>query len=449
MLGRSRGLRILTAAGLILLLPLLIFSPALAAEVTQGEDIVINEDTTDDVYAFGETVTVNATINGDLIAFATTVTINGTVTGDVIFGGQSLIINGTVEDDVRGAGYLIQLGENGVIGDDLNAGGYAIAMQPASRVGGDAFFGAFQASLADIDGNVIGGANGVRIGGRIGGDAKLSVSAETSFDPMMFMQNPELPSVERIPAGLSFSQDGQIAGDLDYSSERELTIPNGAVAGRVSFTQVESGAEGDVRVLQPAARRGFADRPGVRFAGRFVGSFIVLLLVAAIFRAVAPGFFHGALETLRTRWAASLGVGLLGYVIVFMVLPLLIFLVIVLLLTPTLGIGAQLRAAFSLISAIGWTGFSLATGWIAPILVAALLGGAIYSLFDREKKSSFWGIVIGLLIVTFLLAIPVLGRVLLAMLVGMLGLGAVILYLWPRPKQAEAVAVPVEEAPAG
>jgi hypothetical protein len=445
MLGRSKVARLLIAAGLALLLALLIFTPALAADVTQGEDITIDEDTTDDVYAFGKTVTVNATINGDLVAFASTVTINGTVTGDVIFGGQLLIINGTVEDDVRGVGYLIQLGDNGVIADDLNAGGYSIEMKPASRIGGDVFFGAYQASLADIDGNVIGGSNGVRIGGRIGGDVELSVGADSSFDPMMFMQNPDLPTVERIPAGLTFGQDGHIAGNLDYSAERELSIPDGAIDGQVIFTQADTRPEARAAV-EPAPRR-IGDRPGVRFIGYFVGSFVVLLLVAAIFRAVAPTFFHGALDTLRSRWAASLGVGVLGYLIVFVVLPLLAFFVIVLLFAPTLGMAARLRDAFSFISVAGWTGFSLVTGWIAPILVATLLGGAIYGLFDREKKSSFWGIVIGLLIVTFLLAIPVLGRFLLTMLVGMFGLGAVILYLWPRPKQATAVAAPVEGTP--
>src|SRR6266542_488128 len=56
-------------------------TPAFAAEVRQGDNIVVgaNETINDDLYAFGSTVTILGTVNGDVFAAGGTTTISGQV----------------------------------------------------------------------------------------------------------------------------------------------------------------------------------------------------------------------------------------------------------------------------------------------------------------------------------------------------------------------------------
>jgi hypothetical protein len=67
----GRALRVGVALGAALLLSLNATS-AFAAEVRQGETVVVgpNETIDDDLYAFGTTVTVLGTVNGDVFALA-------------------------------------------------------------------------------------------------------------------------------------------------------------------------------------------------------------------------------------------------------------------------------------------------------------------------------------------------------------------------------------------
>lgn len=445
MLAWMKGHRLFTVAALVVALALVGAAPALASRTITGGDVVIDEDVDDDLYVTGQNVIVNATIDGDLIAFGQTVTINGTVTGDALVGAQVVELSGTVEDDARLGGMIVKLYDGATVGDDLNGAGWAVDMEPGSRVGGTMYAAGGQVRVADVAEDFGGGAEGVRIVGTVGGDVEASVGDGTTqsfFNPSMVTmgQDIELPSVPTLPSGLTFAEGGAVEGDLNYSSAAEQSIPAAAVGGAVGFTLEQPD--------QPDEAEAAGRSAVVKFAGRFLGTGVMLLLVGLLVTAVAPAFLENTLSTIRERPLASLGVGAAGYVALIAILILLVV-VGVLLMIPLGAVGAAGRFTGLLLTAGTGTvlAFNVLVRWVAPIAVALLAGRAVFRLFGGERVAPvFWPLLIGGFGVSLLLAIPVL-RLLGAFLIGAIGLGAAALVLWPRRGGAPEPVEPVVTAP--
>jgi hypothetical protein len=429
-------------AGLVLALALLFVAPAFAGDSYEGDTIVIDEDTDDDVYAFGQEIVVDATIDGDLIAFGSSLTINGTVTGDVIFAGAALTINGTVGDDLRAAGAVLYLGEDASVGDDVNAGAGAFEMVPGSSVGGDLYFGAGQAVIGDVAGGVAGGGEGVRIVGTVGGNADLGVGDPGSMQPSYWLrmqenamqnQGVEFPPISDVPSGLTFGEGGEVEGDLRYTASQPAQGVDDFVGGTTDFVQqvAEERAGPSAALL------------GLRFLGHFVGLFLVAVVFGVLLQALAPKFLDGALDTLKSRPLPSLGVGFLGYLVYFvLVLVFVALLFVALIPLGVVGVGGPISRGLLLFGAGFQTFFGLSTRWLPIILFGLLLGGVLYGLVDKERKAPFWSLVIGVFFVAFVLAIPIVGRLVVGSVLSLFALGAVILYLWPRKQAAEPVVAP-------
>jgi hypothetical protein len=335
---------------------------------------------------------------------------------------------------------ILLLGEGASVGDDVNAGGMAIEMEPGSSVGGTVLFGAFQAVLSDIAGDVKGGAEGVQINGLIGGDVELGVGAggEPPFSPLQFVQDPTLPEVSDVASGITFGDDGEIAGDLAYSATSEHRIPSGAVAGDVEFTldvpEEVGGEEG------PSGFSGtFAPLSGLRRFGFFIGTFAMLLVLGVLFQRFAPDFLNGASETLQKRILPSLGAGCLGYIAVFFIVVLGIILAVVVgLALGAIGASRPISGALGLFVNTMFVAFRLVTWWLPPILVALPLGMLIYRQFDKEREGKFWSLAIGLVIMAMVVSLPFIGW-LARLLLSLFGFGAVILYLWPSKDEHETI----------
>jgi hypothetical protein len=437
MLGWMKSHRIIAIAAIVVALALVGVVPALASQTITGGDVVIDEDVNDDLYVTGQNITVNATIDGDLIAFGQTVTINGTVTGDALVGAQVVELSGTVEDDARLGGMIVKLYDGATVGDDLNGAGWAVDMDPGSSVGGTMYAAGSQVRVANVAEDFGGGAEGIRIVGTIGGDVEASVgdgSTPSFFNPSMATmgQDITLPPVPSVPSGLTFGEGGKIEGDLNYSSAAEQNIPASAVGGAVNFTLEQPS--------QPETTGTAARSAATRFVGRFLGTGVMLLLVGLLVTLVAPAFMENTLGTIRERPLASFGVGVAGYIALAAVLLLLVV-VGVLLIIPLGAVGAAGRFIGLLITAGTGTvlAFNVLVRWVAPIAIALLVGRAIFRLFDRERATPiFWPLLIGGFGIALLLAIPILGRLLGAFLIGAIGLGAAVLALWPRSGGAES-----------
>ena len=447
--GKFHPARWMLVAGLVLAAALAAFSPALAQSDTQsGEVIVVDEDSPDDLYLAGRDITVNGDVDGDLVVVGQTVVVNGTVTGDVIFGGQSLVINGTVEDDLRGGGMVIKIAKGGSVGDDANVAGYVFEMDDGTSVGGKVYGAGAMITLADVAQDVAVAGSSLRVNGTIGGDVKASVGGGGSaFDPgtMMGPGAERLPAYTRIPDGLTFGNEGKISGDLDYSADSEASLPSNVVGGKVTFTQEERRD-----VTQRFNGRGGAGRDAFGAAVRTVGhaavSFVLLMLVGLVLQRFAPNFLDRSVTALKTRLAASFGYGLLGYAVAVGIL-IGLFVLFLLLIIPFAVAGGA--GPFIGLSAVigGGTLVSLwvLLDWVAPLVVALVLGGWVMKQFNQDRQSAFWTLIVGLLLVIVAQAVPI-GGALASLLIGVLGFGAVIATRFPA-KPAQPVAV-VAETPA-
>jgi hypothetical protein len=421
--------RIVVIAAVLIVATFFAISPAFASDRICCGDVTLDEDYDDDVYLTGENLIVNSTIDGDLIALGQTLVLNGEVTGDLMFLGQALTINGKVGDDLRAGGMVVIVEDQASIGDDVNIGVYSFEMRKGSSVGGDIYFGAGQMILHDVGGDVLGGASAVRLTGTIEGDVQVGVqSGEQAFMmSRMSMGDPNVPETAQVAPGLTFTNDAAINGNLVYDSQRAADIPDGAVAGSVS-RQTASSMQGSGGYQSARA----SDMPVVNYIGTVIGSFIMLLVVGLLMQRFAPNFLAGIEETLRTKTLASLGAGILVYVLFWIILPIVAVLFIIFFILPLAGTGNRLQGLLGLLGLGGFVAFGFLTRWVSPIVVGLLLGGAFFRRRDAAAPKPAIPLAVGLFVLVVVMAIPFVGTFLITLLIGVVGLGAILLYLRAR-----------------
>ena len=87
-------------------------APAMAADIQQGDTVVIGPDqvVNDDVYAFGSNVQILGTVNGDIFAAGNSITVGGKVAGSVFVAGNTVAITGDVRHALHAAGNTVTIG---------------------------------------------------------------------------------------------------------------------------------------------------------------------------------------------------------------------------------------------------------------------------------------------------------------------------------------------------
>ncbi len=202
-----------------------------------GQNVIVEGTVKGDVYCAGSSVTIQGTVEGDVLcAAATNVTVNGTVNGDVRVAGSEVVVKGQVAGSVTAAGSSVYIVENAKVGRDLTGGAATLTID--GEVGRD----------------VLAGAETANINGMIGRDFNAGVT------------------------NIVFGSRAKINGNLDYTGEREQSVPNGVVTGAVHFKKAETKASTD----------GSADITGWLFT---IFSLAVLTVLVVL---VAPRFVHTA-----------------------------------------------------------------------------------------------------------------------------------------------------------
>ena len=403
--------------------------------VTIGEDEVIDED----LYLSGETVIMNGTVNGDLVVFATNITINGSVSGDVQAAGKEIFINGKVGDDVFSGAAAITLGPGAEVAGDFFAGAASVETQEDSTIGGSVFIGAYQVLFSGTgaeDLNV--GASRMRLEGAITGNAEISVDAtdDGGPHPSMFM-GPDAPSMPSVPAGLTFSDDAKIEGELEYVSVSPLPIPTSVVAGKVSHTlpPVEEEVAREIRA---------ESHPAVAWVLDLLRRMIALIVIGLLVAYFAPGWITKATEKLQERPWPSLGIGFISLVALpFALLTFLVAAILLAVLVGALSLGnlAGLIVGVSLVAlAAGIMLSILVLSYLAQMIVAYLGGRWLLNKIKPElSEKIYWPLLLGLIIIALLVAIPWLGNWI-GFAVILFGLGALIQRLW-QSFQKQPVAI--------
>lgn len=415
--------RILVGASLLALLISSIAVPVLAFDGREGDNITIPADEVvdDDLYIGAQTIVIDGTVKGDVVAFAQTITVNGVIEGDLIAAGQAVIINGEVQDDARIAGAALVIGEKAKIGSDLVGAGASLETVNGSSIGQDLVFAGGQALLGgDISRNVTVAAGSLALQGSIGGNVKADVGDEGYRGGSgTFMPNTDV-TIPRIQSGLSIGPDAKIGGTLQYTSRKQISIPEGVVAGKIAYTPpaVDKTTSKPLSIVESLLNGGLD----------IARTIITLILFGLLLLWIFPGAIKTATERIKRAPLPSLGWGVI-YIAAFFFALLVLFIAMlvggiafgILTLRGLSGavIFLSLLAMFALVIS-----FMLAIWFVAQIIVSIVGGQLILARIKPElAEHKYWPLVIGVLIYALLVATPILGS-LVWWIVVLLGLGA-------------------------
>jgi cytoskeletal protein CcmA (bactofilin family) len=410
-------------------------------ETRGGENVTIGADEVveDDLYVGAQTVTVEGTVRGDLVAVGGTVRVEGgTVEGDIISAGQTVIVNGTVEDDVRIAGQALLIGEDAQIADDLIAAGLSLESEPGSTVGGELLYGGYQALMAGTVGeNIRGGMTAFELSGEVEGNVNVEVDGGGAQPASgRFAPGPPAVPIPSVEPGLTLTDTARVDGDLRYESSSRGDVASGAqIGGEVAYEQkpaeeVQPAQSGASAVLLESLRR-----------------FVVLLLIGLLLVWLVPGVVRGVADTVRSQPLLSLGWGVLDFIIVgvagLLVLAATILLAIVFGLITLGGLIPAIISIGVLTDAVLAVAFLISIYYLAPVVVSFLGGRMLLGRFQPDRASGrVLPSVIGIVLYVILRAIPILGAVV-ALVVVLLGLGALSIWAWRTLRGGASTPPPV------
>ncbi len=419
---------------LIFLIPLfLVFtlgfgfaSTAKAVEFDEDGKIEANEVIDDDLFIGGDTVEINGTVNGDVFAFGSVVKINGTVHGSLVTGAQSVLANGLVEGSVYAGSSTLTLGSEAEIGRNLYYGGFNLSAEPGSVIEKDLLVGAYQALLSGHVGrDVRAGVGALEIDGFVGNDVIAVVDGPAEGQQTYFF--PSIPDVETIvPSGIRISKDAEIGGALEYKSsvDQSDSIEISPVGG-ISFKydpalDPQSDIDEDGRVSSNAVFFSWLVKQ--------IRVFITLILLGGLIIWQMPALLNKISKKAERESMPSLGWGLVSVLVVYLgafIAAGLIIAVAIFFGVVTLGELSRvvLTAGFSSLALI-MAAFGLLVSYGSKIVVAYMVGKLLIRwLAPKFEDQPIWPMIIGVLLYTFLRAIPFLGFAI-GVFVTLVGIGA-------------------------
>ena len=366
-----------TLAGAFIWVPV----QAAAADLRQGTDVTIGNGETinDDLYAAGGTITVNGNVNGSVIVAGGTVTIAGSVSRDLMVAGGTITVSGRVGGSIRAAGGNLTL--NGPVEQDVVLAGGTVNIGSSATIGRDLVLAGGNASVSGpIGRNVVMGSGTLTLRNKVGGNVRGYVD--------------------------HLRLDGaQVAGNLDYTSNNQVDLANGA---RVAGTTTRH---------QPQDRNGGANA--------FLGWLRALIGIAALgllFVFFLPRLSVRSIDTLRAQPFASLGIGAV-ILIATPIIALIIFIIGLLIGGWWLGL---LLIPFWLLA--------LALGWVVS---GFLLGRVIFAQLGWGRYHDALALLAGLLILAVVTIVPFIGW-LIGLAAFVFGVGALALATtrWAQPMRA-------------
>jgi len=332
-----------------------------------------NDTINDDIYmASGEGI-FRGVVTGDIFVACKDYSVTGDILGSVNSVSQTATIRGTVGNSARiFARTIIIYGE---INSNLLAFGQDIDIGDGSRIGKDATIFGQEVSLSgEINNDLIIECQQVVISGKIGGNVTIEADK------------------------ISIVAPAEITGDITYKSKREIRIDDDVVVdGEIEWDKVE---DKDSDSGSSSINWGFR---------------IVLFMASLVTGLFLLGFTnrHARIATSQVidRPLVSLGVGFVA----FCATPV----AIVVLLALIIGIPVALILLFA------YTIFF----YIAKIYVAVAVGQVSIRAFRKDAQPKMGiSLLIGLIILSILFAIPVLGWIVYFAVI-FWGIGAILLAL--------------------
>lgn len=243
-----------------------------------------------DVYLAGDDITIDYIVDGNLFVVANSVTINSQIGGDAFICANSITV-----------------GEQAYIFSNL------FACSNNITVNGVVYDLYSVSETLTIDGYIYRdirvGSNTINIFGTVGRNAFIAC------DNINFLKNENQNTEDET----TLSSQGLIAGNLNYLSKEELSIPEGVVTGNVNFEQQVSSETNDMQEY-------------ILSLGSFVATVVVIGLLCLW---LAPKFLNNTSSFLTTKKILpAIGFGFLTPVVVVI----LSILLLILGLTSTIGL---------------------------------------------------------------------------------------------------------------
>lgn len=405
----------------------------------------------------GDTCTVAAdtTLTGDVFVACQQLIVDGTITGSLFGAALSARINGTVQNSV----YLLswQLEIAGTVEGDVHFGGGSLAVQSAAALTGDVLSASLSTRLEDVtvpgsvtsigyqllqDGSVGGEVNfwgtALAIDGRVDGNVSASVGDRDSLGAsnLSTLVN-VLFRIDLITPGLRVTEDAAINGTLTYES-----VTEGEIAGTLANPPVFN----PVIVALDLDNQAEVGQSVSLYANRVIREIISLLLIGVIALFLIPAQLQDPLYSIRTRPLPSLGVGLvtfiLSFVVVFFVVVISIA-VVLLFAAISLPDLALATGIFSGVITLGGAGaFFFVAIYISRVIVGLALGRLILRVLLGDRingRLNYLALFIGVVILSLIGSLPIVGDVFNALAL-FLGLGAILTLVQRELDQARHAA---------
>jgi len=253
---------------------------------------------------------------------------------------------------------------------------------------------------------------------------------------------PNMPSFPTVATGLVVGDDAQVSGSMQVETVQPVEVPPAAVQGGVTQTKPET--------VEPVTPEKTPARTFGSYARKLASSFLSLLIVGLLLAWLFPALTTRSAVQLKTQPWPSLGAGCLtviGFVLAFLIVPLVLILAGVIL--SFVSLGGLINLCFAIggfiMSAIGLA-FTFGVLFASKLVVSLVLGQLIFKVFKSPAaEGRIWPLVVGLVIFAILASIPWIGWLFEAAAI-LFGLGALVLWLTKlRSKPAPAAQLPPAE----
>jgi hypothetical protein len=451
MLKKYKVLIILVPLFLVFTLGFGVTTTAKAVEFDEDGYVGADEVIDDDLFIVGDTVEINGTVNGDVFAAGSVIKVDGTVNGSLAVGAQSVWVDGTVTGSVYSGSSTFTLDSDAQVGRNLYYGGFNLAAEPGSLVEKDLLVAAYQALLAgQVGRDVRAGVGALEIDGVVGNDVIAEVGATTDSQQPYFVSGP--PGVETIvPSGIRISKDAEIGGSLKYKSpENQAKAIEISPPGGITFEYEP--ADFDPETDPDEIGRISSTALVLSWLLKRVRVFITLMILGGLIVWQLPEMLKKIGDKAERESMPSLGWGMVSVLIVYIGA----FLVAGLIIAGAIFFGIITLGELSgVILSVGFTSlglilavFGLLVWYGSKLVVAFMIGRLIMRwLAPKYEDQPIWSMMIGLLLYTFLRAIPVLGWFI-AVFVTFIGIGAMWLYYRDNYLPRQTAEEPVEVKPA-
>jgi len=331
-----------------------------ASEFIDGDDISISRDEVidDDLYMFGNYSEVRGTVKGDLSAFCYDLSSNGTVEGNANIFAYNIDYIGKIDRSARLFAYKIRL--NSPVKGNMLAFAQDIRLGSKTYIAKDL---TYAGENVKIDGIIIGNVNGESektvISGRIDGD----ISIETN---QLIITSPAV-----------------INGELSYTSSNEAIIEDGVVIkDEILWNETGTETESEINISGESS-----------FVGNFI-LFLAALVTGFVLILLFKNHINRSVEQVETKFWHTFAIGclsILGLIFGCIIPAVTIIGIPVAIMMFTLG---------------------LILFYIGKIYIGITLARYLFGMINKNTKLPIGiELIVGLVILTVLFELPVVGWV--------------------------------------